>query len=60
MEKSNNSEFWISKIFRNRERDDEVNRQLLFLEWTAIRFWGYDIKKKLDEFVRVVEETIYD
>ena len=45
LEKSNNSEFWINKISRNRERDDEINKKLLFLGWTVIRFWGDEIKK---------------
>ncbi len=57
---SDNSEFWISKISRNRERDDEVNKQLLYLGYTVIRFWGSDIKKHTDECVRVVEETMFD
>lgn len=60
LEKSNNSEFWISKISRNRERDDEVNKRLLFEGWTVIRFWGNDIKKNLDECVRVVEEVVFE
>ncbi len=60
LEKSNNSEFWINKISRNRERDDEVNKQLLFCGWTVIRFWGKDISKHIDECVKVVEETIFD
>ena len=60
LEKSNNSEFWISKISRNRERDDEVNKRLLFEGWTVIRFWGDDIKKHTDECVKVIEEAIFD
>lgn len=60
LEKSENSEFWINKITRNRERDDEVNKQLLFRGWTVIRFWGTDIKKHTDECVKVVEETIFE
>lgn len=60
LEKSNNSEFWISKISRNRERDDEVNKRLLFEGWTVIRFWGNDIKKNLNECVRVVEEVVFE
>lgn len=60
LEKSNNSEFWISKISRNRERDDEINKKLLFEGWTVIRFWGDDIKKNTDECVKVVEEAIFD
>lgn len=60
LEKSNNSEFWISKISHNRDRDDDVNKQLLFKGWTVIRFWGNDIKKNTDECIRVIEETIFD
>lgn len=60
LEQSNNSEFWIEKISRNRERDDKVNKKLLFMGWTVIRFWGNDIKKNTEECVRVVEETIFE
>lgn len=60
LEKSNNSQYWISKISRNRERDDEINKRLLFEGWTVIRFWGKDIQKNVDECVRVVEETIFE
>lgn len=60
LEKGNNSEYWIKKILRNILRDEEVNKQLLFMGWSVIRFWGKDILKKTDECVRVIEETIFD
>ena len=60
LEKSNNSEFWINKISRNMERDNEIDKELLFLGWTVIRFWGKDILKNTDECIRVIEETIFD
>lgn len=60
LEKSDNSEFWKKKIERNMERDEEVNKQLLFLGWTVIRFWGKDIMKNTEECIRVVEEAIFD
>lgn len=60
LEKGNNSQYWISKISKNRVRDDEINKQLLFLGWTVIRFWGRDIVKNVDECVKVIEETIWD
>ncbi|MEZ3444933.1 MAG: very short patch repair endonuclease [Lachnospiraceae bacterium] len=60
LERGDNSEFWISKISKNREHDDAVNKKLLYEGWTVIRFWGNDIKKHLDECVRVIEETISD
>lgn len=37
LENSNNSEFWINKISRNMKRDDEINKQLMFLGWIVIR-----------------------
>lgn len=60
LEKGSNSRYWVSKISRNRERDDEINKRLLFEGWTVIRFWGKDIVKNADECVKVVEETIWD
>lgn len=60
LEQSNNSQFWINKISRNIERDDEVNKKLLFLGWTVIRFWGKDIKRNTDECVKVIEEEIFE
>ena len=60
LERGNNSEYWIKKISRNMVRDDEINKRLLFEGWTVIRFWGNDIKKNIDECVRVVEEVIFD
>lgn len=60
LKKSNNSDYWINKISKNRERDDNVNKQLLFEGWTVIRFWGNEIEKNLDTCVQVVEEAIFD
>lgn len=60
LEKSNNGKFWIGKISRNIERDNEVNKQLLSQGWTVIRFWGNDIIKHTDECIKVIEETIFD
>lgn len=60
LENSNNSHFWINKIARNIDRDDEVNKQLNALGWTVLRFWGEDIKKHLDECINVIEEAVFD
>ena len=53
-----NSEFWIKKISRNIERDEEINKQLQFMGWTVLRFWGKDIKKNLDSCEKTIEDTI--
>lgn len=60
LEKSNNSNYWISKIEKNRERDDEVNKQLLFCGWIVVRFWGKEIQKNVDECVKVIDEVVWD
>lgn len=58
--KGNNPDFWIKKIERNRERDAEVDKKLLFADWTVIRFWGEEILKDTDKCIQVIEETIFD
>ena len=58
--KSRNGTFWVNKILRNKERDEEVNKQLLFLGWTVIRFWGKDIARNPDACLKVIEETIFE
>lgn len=58
--KGNNGDYWTKKIQNNINRDDKVNKQLMYLGWTVIRFWGKDILKQTDECIRVIEETIFD
>lgn len=55
-----NAEFWLEKISKNQQRDDEVNKQLQYLGWTVIRFWGKEITQKTEECIRVIEEAIFD
>ena len=58
--KGKNPDYWIPKITRNRQRDEEVNKKLLFEGWTVIRFWGKDIQKNLDACVKAIEEVIFE
>ncbi len=60
LQKGVHAEYWVPKIQRNRERDDEVNKKLLFLGWTVIRFWGKDIMENVDECIRVIDEAVFD
>lgn len=55
---SDNGDFWIEKIYKNIQRDDEVDKELFFLGWTVIRLWGKDILKNTDECIRAIEERI--
>jgi len=48
LEKGEKGDYWIKKITRNMERDEDVNKQLMFRGWTVLRFWGDEIKKNTD------------
>ena len=54
----NNSEYWITKIERNMERDREVDNALRAMGWTVIRFWGKDVLNNTSECIRTVQEAI--
>ena len=60
LEKSNNADYWEKKISRNMERDNEINKKLLFMGWTVIRFWGKDILKNIDDCISVIEDVIWE
>ncbi len=60
LEKCKNSDFWINKIEKNIQRDEDINKQLNFLGWKVIRFWGKDIMKNTNECIRVIEEIIFE
>ena len=60
LEKSNNADYWVKKISRNMERDNEINKKLLFMGWTVIRFWGKDILKNIDDCISVIEDVIWE
>ena len=55
-----NTDFWVAKVARNKERDQEVWRKLEAKGWYVIIVWECQLKKgKLDETVeRVVEEIV--
>ncbi|WP_370390552.1 very short patch repair endonuclease [uncultured Winogradskyella sp.] len=49
-----NRAFWIPKIERNIQRDQEVNRQLEDMGFTVFRFWEHEIKNNLDTCINDV------
>ena len=60
LEKGKNPDFWIKKIERNRNRDCENDKKLLFLGYTVLHFWGQDISKHTDECLQAIEKAIWD
>jgi len=50
--------FWITKIERNIERDNEVNNILRNKGWTVLRFWGKDIINNTRECADKIEKIL--
>ena len=54
-----NTEFWVAKVARNRERDQEVWRKLEALGWRVIIVWECQLKKaNVEETVKKVAGEI--
>lgn len=52
------SDFWRSKIQHNIEGDTQVTQALESQGWTVIRIWESDIRRDLNECVRIVKDAI--
>lgn len=60
LSKSRNSDFWIDKIKKNMQRDEEVNKLLKSMDWTVLRFWGKEILKNTEQCIKTIEEAIFE
>lgn len=49
-----NRGFWIPKIERNMQRDNEVNKALETMGYTVFRFWTQELKKDYEKCFCVV------
>ena len=56
-----NTEFWVQKVARNQQRDQEVWRQLEAKDWSVIIVWECELeKKRFDETIDRVEKEIIE
>lgn len=53
-----NQEFWIAKIERNMQRDQEVNDYYQSKGWTVLRFWDFEVKGELGVCVKRVLDNL--
>lgn len=51
-------DFWIPKIERNMERDQEVNEKLASEGWIVIRFWGKEIKSDVNACAKKIKKAV--
>ena len=50
-----NIEYWIPKIHRNIERDNEVSNHYLEDKWTLLRFWEHEVYDDLDRVINTIK-----
>ncbi len=49
-----NTEFWIAKILRNRQRDKDVDHALRNLGWTVFRVWEHETRANLPDILQQI------
>jgi len=52
--KTNNREFWVTKLQRNYERDVAVTNSLGELGWIVVRLWESDLKRNMAICLRTI------
>jgi DNA mismatch endonuclease, patch repair protein len=57
-EPESRKEFWMNKINSNVERDMKVNKKLQIDEWLVLRFWEHEVRKKPEEVVNKIIESL--
>jgi DNA mismatch endonuclease, patch repair protein len=55
---SSNQEYWIKKIERNKNRDNQVNEEYLKTGWRVIRFWEHELKENFESCVDKVKKEV--
>ncbi|MBN7813078.1 very short patch repair endonuclease [Algoriphagus sp. H41] len=53
-----NREFWIAKIERNMQRDQEVNAYYRSKGWTVLRFWDFEVKGEVGECLKSIIDQL--
>jgi DNA mismatch endonuclease (patch repair protein) len=49
-----NRDFWIPKIERNIQRDNENNERLAYLGYKVLRFWQHEILKDINHCIQII------
>lgn len=49
-----NQDYWLKKLNRNKERDQEVTSYYLRMGWSIIRVWEHQLRK--DSFDQTIDE----
>jgi hypothetical protein len=50
--------FWDEKIERNRKRDERVTKELVASGWSVLRFWDFEVEKRVEICVAAICYTL--
>lgn len=53
-----NRDFWLPKIERNMQRDQEVTARLQEQGWVVLRFWGHEILKEMEYCISTILDEL--
>ncbi|OOC58737.1 very short patch repair endonuclease [Paenibacillus ihbetae] len=53
-----NSDFWTSKLSRNKERDHEVTQYYKERGWNILRIWEHDLKQNYSSTFQYIQKFI--
>ncbi len=53
-----NAAFWITKIEKNKVRDERNNQALEAQGWKVLRFWECQVEKELDRVVATIQHHL--
>lgn len=53
-----NKDYWIRKMNRNLERDDQVTESLTADGWLVLRFWESDAKRNIQDLADHIATTV--
>lgn len=53
-----NTEYWTTKIARNKRRDEYVNNEYASTHWKVMRFWEHEITEDIDICVRRIASLV--
>lgn len=58
LDRGNNPDYWVAKIQRNIERDQQNTLRLKEMGWTVLRFWESTIRTDTADLVRQVIDVL--
>ena len=60
LKRGDNGAYWIEKITRNIERDNENDSLLRAKGWRVLHFWSSEIKKDIASCIKAVDEAVFE